>query len=61
MYSDNIPNKIVEMVFVINTTGSSSSYADVHHTLKQQFQSDLIFEVPMSMQYASQGNTQDQN
>ena len=37
VYSDNIPNKIIEMVFVLNTTASSSAYQDMHHTLKQQF------------------------
>ena len=34
---------------------------DTHHTLKQQFQGDLIIEVPMTMQYAAQGSANDQN
>lgn len=57
VYSDNIPNKIIEMVFVLNTTASSTAYQDIHHTLKQQFQSDLIFEIPMSNRHLASSSS----
>ena len=53
VYSDSTPNKIIEMVFVLNATGSSTAYQDIHHTLKQQFSSELIFEIPMSNRHAA--------